>query len=301
MRRSRTILGGPARAALLVAVSLLVATLALPAHAAAKKSSVSISKLTVGRSLAVSGRVVNGADGAGAIQVADDEAGDDVDAVVPNGLDITTASLQADLAKKLLTFHVELGDAMPGLTIQPGFVMNWQLTVDGNDIGNFIQAGQGGLIPPTPGPYFYLCRISADEFSCDNALDGEFTETGVTVQVPFGLLDAKPGSKIGTSGAIGGAETIATTVGVGGGGFLKNNGGDDAAARDYSVPGGVSLGVARAGTALSKVVYSVTPRVKGASFSGSVPKPKKPGTYIVVARTCFGTGVCRYASKTIVI
>jgi hypothetical protein len=297
MRRSRTILGG----SLLVAVSLLLATLAPQAHAAAKKTSVSISKLTVGRSLAVSGRVVNGADGAGAIQVADDKAGDDLDAVVPNGLDITTASLKADLAKKVLTFHVDLGDPMPGLTIQPGFVINWQLTVDGNDTGTFVQASQGGLIPPTPGPYFYLCRTSADEFSCDNALDGEFLEDGATVLVPFALLGAKPGSKIGTSAAIGGAATIATTVGVGGGGFLNNNGGDDAAARDYSIPGGVSLGVAKAGTSLSKVVYSVTARVKGASYSGSVPKPKKPGTYIVVARTCYGTGVCKYASRTIKI
>ena len=119
MRRSRTILGGPARAALLMAVSLLVATLAPAAHAAAKKSSVSISKLTVGRTLAVSGRVINGADGAGAIQVADDVSGDDLDAAVPNGLDITRPASRPT-SKKILTFHVDLGDAMPGLTIPPG-------------------------------------------------------------------------------------------------------------------------------------------------------------------------------------
>ncbi|MEX2457587.1 MAG: hypothetical protein WD770_01220 [Actinomycetota bacterium] len=295
MRRSGTML----RTAILGVAAVLLVALGLPAHAAPKKSSVSISKVTVARTVAVSGKLTKGADGAGAIQVAADEAGDDTDLVIPNGLDITTATIRADLAPKMLTFHVDLADAMPELTMQPGFVLNWQLTVDGNDTGTFIHAGQGGVNPPTPGPYFYLCRIDAEEFFCEDELDGEFLEDGATVEVPFGLLGARPGSRIGTSAALDGAESISTTVGVAGGAFLTSVGGDEAAAKDYTIPGGVSLGIARAGTALSKVVYSVDARVKGASFSGSVPKPRKAGTYIVVARTCYGAGVCRYASKTI--
>ena len=297
MKRSRS--ASPFRIAL-VAAACMVATLipAGPSTAAPAKTSLSISKLTTGRTIALSGKLTTGADALKPVVLATDPADDETIAPLSHGLDLATVTIQADPVKEIATFGLTVHDPFPSLTIGPGFVYLWQIKVDGNDTGKHLQIGNLGGFPPAAGPYFHLCTLGPDGFACDHQLEGSMEDGTISVPVPFNLLPADRGSVIGTGTAIGGAETLTSTIGMGGVVFENNLGGETLTAKDYTIPGGVRIGIAKAGTPVSKVPTTILATLKGSSFSALLPRPR-PGLYVVVAKTCFGVKTCIYSSKTV--
>ncbi len=200
------------RAVLTAAASLTLVAGALiqPAGAAAKKTSLSITKASVGKTISVAGKLTAGTDSVGAVQVGKDDAGDDFPPAVPNGTDFTGAWIKADPAKRVVTFSFHLDDPNPLFTISPGWDILWQFTVDGTDTGQHFQIGNiGGFPVPSPGPYALYCTLSDDGFLCDHELTPVFGDDGtVSVSISFDLIGAEPGSVIGTSAAGAGVDTL---------------------------------------------------------------------------------------------
>jgi len=61
------------------------------------------------------------------------------------------------------------------------------------------------------------------------------------------------------------------------------------------------IGIAPAGTAPDQVVLSGTATVNAAgAFTGSIASPG-PGSYVVVAKACYGSGNCGLSSTTLTI
>jgi len=287
------------RVTLICTLLLAALTVAAPwSSAAPAKTALSISKLTAGRGLSIAGRLTVGADSMKVAVLANDSEGDETIAPADQGLDLATVSISADPVKEIAIFSFTVHDPFPSLTISPGFVYLWQIKVDGNDTGKHLQIGNLGGFPPATGPYFHFCTISASEFLCDHQLEGSMEDGTISVPVPFNLLPADRGSVIGTGTAIGGAETLTSTIGMGGLVFENNLGGETLTASDYTIPGGVRIGIAKAGTRVSKVPTTILATIKGSSFSALLPRPR-PGLYVVVAKTCFGVKTCVYSSKTV--
>jgi hypothetical protein len=300
MMRSTKVFG---RSLLAGAVAVLMAAaFAAPAGAAASKSTLSISSVSVGKTLAVSGKVFYGSDATAPAVLVTDPAGDDADRGVPNGTDFTSASIKADPVKKIFTFSFTLADPNPFFVISPGWDVLWGFTVDGKDTNGYhLQIGNVGGLPPGAGPYFLLCTLTSAGFACDHELKGDLGSDGVvTAEVPFDVIGAVPGTVIGGSSKAGaGPDTITSNLGMGAVVFEGSaTAGETIHAKDYYAPGRVSLGIAPAGTNFLKVPTTVNAVVKGTGYSGSLPKPK-PGNYIVVAKTCFGAGKCLVWAKTV--
>ncbi len=267
-----------------------------PATAAPAKTKLSITRLSAGRTLSVAGKLTTGADSLKAAVLATDPEGDETIAPLDLGLDLASVTMQADPGAEVLTFSFTVHDPAPGTTISPGFVYLWQFKVNGVD--KHIQMGNLGGFPPTAGPYFHLCTLSADGFLCDHQLDGTMEGGAVSVQVPFALMPADLGSVITTGTSIADADTLTSTVGMGGVVYENNLGGESVKISDYSIPGGVRIGIAKAGTPVSRVPTTILATLKGASYSALLPRPR-PGLYVVVAKTCFGIKSCVFTSKTI--
>jgi hypothetical protein len=297
MKRSRS--ASPFRVALVAAVCM-VATLipAGPSTAAPAKTSLSISKLTAGRTISLSGKLTRGADSLKAAVLASDPEGDETVPPLDYGLDLGTMTMQADPVREIVTFGFTVHDPFPGLTIGPGFDYLWQIKVDGTDTGKHLQIGNLGGFPPAAGPYFHLCTLVPDGFVCDHQLEGTMEDGTITVSVPFSLLPADPGSVIGTGTSLVEADTLTSSFGMGGVFYFYAIQGETVKALDYTIPGGVRIGIARAGTPVSKVPTTILATLKGSSFSALLPRPR-PGLYVVVAKTCFGVKTCVYSSKTV--
>ncbi|MCA1727518.1 MAG: hypothetical protein LC722_07680 [Actinobacteria bacterium] len=270
------------------------------AKPAAAKTTLSITSAAVGSKIAVTGKLLGGAESRSSLPIGTDDTGDD-DVVVPDGTDLTGASIKADPVAKKVTFSYTVDDAAPvGGTMTPGWVTLWSFTVNGKDTGQHLQIGNLGGTPPHSGPYFYYCTTPDENtFDCAHEIEGTMDGDTVTATAPFDLLGVSAGSVIGTSQKAG-SDTVSVLFGMGNvtNGILIN---DDMHGADYTVPGGVSLGIAKAGTNPTKVPMTVTAKVTKGAFSGSLARPKSGGSYVVVARTCYGAKTCVYASRIIKI
>ncbi|HYT30612.1 MAG TPA: hypothetical protein VEN82_07525 [Actinomycetota bacterium] len=290
---------------LLVSVLVLGAAAAPAGATVPAKTKVTLKTATVtGSSINMAGKLTVGTTALAAIQVANDPAGDCADCAAPNGTDIGTATIQANLTAGTLTFTINILNPPPNLAGPPFFVYDWQIAVDGVDNGYFLQAGNVGGFPPQAGTFFSLCQNTASGFDCTlAALQGTLASGVVQIVLPMSDVGAVPGSVISSGHSLGTAPTIASTFSPSALLFY-DTGGDDAVAADYTTPGAVKLGIAPS-TVPPNQVDASTPATVGptGAYKGSLPKPA-PGTYVVVAKSCNGSGaalVCAIASKIVTV
>lgn len=228
------------------------------------------------------------------------------DALIPaGGFDVSTATISRVPGSANLTFTFGVADAVPTANAVPGAMYVWTLAVDGNDVGYWLSASRVSGQPASANPGFALNQTTASQsFSTVAALSGSMANGTVSWTVPLTRINATSGSVISFGNQ--GTGFSGTITGANGAGYCCTPV-DDMFVDDYTVPGPtVQLGIAPAGTPVDAVPMSSNASVGTisagtGSFSGAVARPSQPGSYVVVAKACYGAGNCGTSSTTITI
>jgi hypothetical protein len=238
------------------------------------------------------------------VQIGQDPSGDAFAAGY--GADVTNITISRPVGSNVLfTFDVADQPAAPA-EASPAIVYQWPIAVNGEDNGMYLQAGRVNGNAGNTNKAWFLLQDGADGFSVRTTLTGILGGGKVTWPLNSGAMNAlglTPGAVI-TQGAAGLGQ-FGTTFGLAGRVFLNQNTTGDAVFQevDYVVPSAtVQLGIAPAGTPAEAVALSSAAAVTVATgaYSGSIPKPG-PGSYIVVAKACYGPSSCGLSSTTITI
>lgn len=229
------------------------------------------------------------------------------------GSDLTTLTIaRPDPAANNLTFTLGIADQPPVTNGTPGVLYyNWEirtLSPGGDSVIYVLQANRasGSQVPSTDPMIRVLARQPDGSCGCQVVanVEGKIADGVVQWSVPGSRIEADPGDTIIQDG------NIVSTLGAGnpatGDTWFINLGGDQAVMdQDYVVPGPtVKLGIAPAGTPESQVPLDTTAAVDAATgnFDGAInTSGLAPGSYVVVARACYGTGNCGTASTTVTI
>lgn len=237
--------------------------------------------------------------------VATDASGDAVPAML--GTDLTSGTISRDPATNNLVFSVGIADEVPGAFGVPEVMhYGWAFGVGEDGSGGYwllqavrtAQAVQAGA-----DPMFRLMQFRADGTCCDPraALTGTMALGKVTWTVAMSRISATTGTLLTPHPA----RPVQVQIGASAQQWLNSGQPDQMFYEDtYAIPGiTVQLGVAPAGTPLDQVNLTVNANVTQSTgaFSGAVPKPASPGSYVVVAKACFVAGVCGMGSTTITI
>lgn len=238
------------------------------------------------------------------VLVGEDGTGDAAQSGI--GADVTTLTIgRPDPTKNTLTFTMGIADQAPAVNGAPTIIYTWPLSVDDVSEGYFLEARNASANQPTQvNPSFSLQQETPDGIATIAAVQGTMGDGKVEWNLPFGRIAAAEGQALFQAG---------DCVGLGSGlaapgllWFCGNNGGDGAFMDlDYVIPApGVKLGIAPAGTPESQVSLNTTAAIDRATgaFNGSIDASGlAPGSYVVVARACYGTGNCGTASTSVSI
>jgi len=227
------------------------------------------------------------------------------DAAVSNvGADVTTLSVsRPSPVSGNLVFSMGVADA--GATNgTPPIGYYWPVAVGDTDDGYYLEGRNVSLAFPTAAaPTFKLMQDTPDGFLDVATLSGTMAGGKVTITLPLSRISAVGGDVINQGSSGGGLGTALTAPGA-----LRFNGnlaGDGAFLDEgYTVPfAEVKLGIAEAGTPepLVPLTTSGTVNATNGTFSGFLPKPASAGSYIVVAKACYGPSNCGTATSTLTI
>ena len=272
-----------------VAIAVLCA-LVLPATASGAATTAELTALTASATataIQVQGKAVFAGD---PVTIGEDPAGDTQQPGM--GADITGASVEL-VGGRNLVFTFAIADQPPApVSAGPLVNYNWGLVVDGADTGLFLGAGRAGLdgLNPSTETVFNLSQNTPDGFLHVATLQGKMADGVVQWVVPLGLIGAKPGSVISSTGEVRpGSHAGATGILT----HYDNTGGDAISVGEYTVPGTVMLGMAPAGTPVDQITATTPASLRNSGiFSELLPLPAEPGTYTVLAVACATPEVC---------
>ena len=138
--------------------------------------------------------------------------------------------------------------------------------------------------------------LSYDQLQGYTFADG----TQPMAKAPFNLIGAEPGHAIGTSAAGAGVDTLTSNVGMGGIVFEGSDRlGDSAHASNYTIPGGVQIGIAKAGTKITKVATTVFASVHRHGVQRHPPEARQGLLRRGGEELSSGLGLCIVTSKKI--
>jgi hypothetical protein len=281
----------------LTCVAMVAATvpLASPGHAG-DTTTVTIDGVMVsGSEISVGGLLDFGADATAETVLSEDAP---ADATVKGvGLDLGTLSVRTDIAAKKLIWTLTITDAPASLNGGPpatGYLV--PIMANGDDRWRWLAAGNVGANQGKTTPWTGVCHNEASEgtqgpWDCPTTIEGSVTAAKITWTQRFSQM--KPaitfGSTIEPSSIHGGvpASMAWPAVYMTGG----SNPIDTMPAFDgFTVPGGVTLAIAKAGVTPPPTAFTHAATFNSTTkrFSGSVPTPKTAGNYTVWAQTCIG-------------
>jgi len=230
-------------------------------------------------------------------------------AVAGLGADVTSLKISRPSAGSAnMKFEMGIADQpVAPVSGGPMIVWNWPLLTDDTDNGYYLEARRVSASPFFPNananPQFMLVHNHADGFHEHGPITGTMADGVVSWTVSLSAIQASTASTIGTSS---GCAALGSTASVPGGFILCANAGGDGAFLDvesYEIPKArVQLGLAPAGTPESAVTMSETATVNATTgaYSVAIAKPA-PGSYILVAKACFGSDNCGLSSTTITV
>lgn len=236
------------------------------------------------------------------VLLGEDPAGDA--AISGVGADVTNIYVaRPNPAKATLEFTFEVADQMStGPSVLPVITYSWPIFVDDSSRELFLEARSASLVQPTSAaPSFHLMEWIPGGIETVATLNGTMGNGIVRWEVPMNKIDATSGSTI----AQGNCDTMGTGLSVPGALWSCNNAGGDQAFMDddYVVPGStIELGLAPAGTPAELVELTATATVaNNGQFFGGLPAPTQSGSYVVVARACYGAGNCSLSTTSVTI
>lgn len=227
------------------------------------------------------------------------------------GADITTATISRPSGGTKINFTMGIADQPPTLNGTPeAIAYQWVLTLmqgetpievglwaarsaqaraPGNTTGVFVVDTCVPNPPPQTGE------------TCSGApVTGKIADGVVEWQLTTGQLKGALAGQVLTMG-----DQPPSVIPTAGGGVWWPGIHIDAGIHefDYAIPGkALKIGIAPAGTAPEAVSLTTNATVSGTNnFTGSLPKPAQPGSYIVVAQACYGAESCGLSSTTITI
>jgi hypothetical protein len=242
------------------------------------------------------------------VQIATDPSGDASPAGI--GADLVSATIaRPDPARNELKFRLAIGDSIPSVFTIPE-VVHYSFFfgvgpegADGQWLLQSLRTAQAQAAG-SANPFFRLMQFRADGTCCDPRLPlliGSMANGVVEYTVPMNRIGVTDGSRI-TAHPVG-TRQIQIQLGASGQQWL-NQGQPDfmTIENEYVVPGRqVQIGIAPAGTAPELVPLSGTATVNAAgAFTGSFGSPG-PGSYVVVAKACYGPTNCGLSSTTLTI
>lgn len=240
------------------------------------------------------------------VQVAEDPTGD----ASPGGLgtDLTKATIsRPNAAKNELHFTMEIADEIPQAFALPEVIhYSFFFAVGPDAASQWLLMGlrtSQAQAPGSTGPVLSLHQFRANGTCCDprGMVTGSMSGGKILWVLPMSMIQAKTGTLIEPHPA----RAIQIQIGASGQQRLNSNQPDQMFSETtYTVPGpSVELGIAPAETPESEVPLSVTATVNAGSgaFSGKLTRPTESGSYIVVAKACYGSGNCGIKSTTITI
>jgi hypothetical protein len=238
------------------------------------------------------------------VQVATDASGD---GAIP-GTDMTSATIsRPDPAKNELKVSMAIANAtLPTFTIPE--VVHYSFFfgrgVDGGDAQYMLQALRTANVqaPGSAEPFFRV--MSFNGATCCNPVQtvaGSMANGKVEWTVPLASIGAATGGLL-TAHPVA-TRQIQIQLGASGQQWL-NNGQPDFMTfeTEYTIPTRVvQLGIAPAGTAPDAVALTKTATVSASNaFTGSLTLPSA-GSYVVVAKACFGPENCGLQSTTVTV
>jgi len=299
----------PVRTALVALATLTLMAPGIATTSADPGTSTHVDSVAAG----VSGSVVSVTGSATFVDVpvtlATDPSGD---SSLPAGLgtDLVSASIaRPDPTKSQLTFTLGIGDPHATLFTIPEVVhysyffavgeQGWLLLAARNAAANAASGGQPS------GPMFRLDRFNADGTCCAivGQVPGTMADGKVTFTTTFGQLGLTPGSIVQAHPV--GTRAIQVQLGASGA-SRQNNAQPDFMYIDentYTVPSAtVQVGIAPAGTPEDAVPLQAAAAVtvSTGAFSGALASPG-PGSYVVVAKACYGPDNCGLSSAALTI
>jgi hypothetical protein len=241
-----------------------------------------------------------------AVVFAEDAAGDT--SLKGLGTDLVKATIaRPNPAKSELEFSIDIADEAQGIFTIPEVIhYSYFFAVGPDAASQWLLMGQRtsqGQSTGSTEPVLNLHQFNADGTCCASkgALAGSMSGGKVRWVLPMSRIQAKAGSVLEPHPS----RAIQIQIGASGSQRRNDNQPDQMYSETtYVVPGAtVQLGIAPAGTPEAQVPLSVNAGVTAATgaFSGQLPMPATAGTYVVVAKACYGDGNCGIKSTTITV
>lgn len=230
------------------------------------------------------------------------------------GAEITRATLSSAPLASRVKFTLEIADQPPQVNGVPVVYYNWSVSVihSGGTTNEFLlqanRAPGSGL--PNTDPVFRILTCTQDpdtgQDTCTESsrVTGTIGDGVVELDVPLLRIGASSGDIL-RAGRDGVVATLGAGVPAEGDIWFLNFGGDSVSVEDYTLPGAtVSLGLAPAGTPPETVVTPNEATVNASTgvFDAALDVGGMgPGTYVLVAKACYGSGNCGLASTDVTL
>jgi hypothetical protein len=216
------------------------------------------------------------------------------------GFDLASGHISAQRSPERLVFSVQVSDPLLSDSTLPEIVdYQWHVEVDGGP-GLVLEALRSAQYP-APGslaPVFRLLNANLEHVS---TLTGRIESGVIEWDVPMATIGAREGSEIAP-----GNRPYSTTYSCwsASGTAMWLFCPDGMVVDDYTVPTAtIDLGIAPAGT--PSVDVDVTTRAmldSNGAFTGRLDASGlAPGTYVVVARACYGSASCAFDTANVTL